>query len=225
MRRLLFWFGIVALPLTTTTARGDGLFHRLPEDGAWVKYEFRGALGDNTVNGSFWMGSVGQVTREGKECRWIEVRMEQPTMQRPIKYSFKVLVPKQYLKEGENPLGHVVQGWYRKRDREPSALDLKRQPSWWLWIALAPSLKHVKELEPKAISTKLGELSCPGRVGVAESQEGSESTFETYLHQEAPFGVVRCTITTKMKSDREVAFAFQLSDFGDNAKSELPKLP
>jgi hypothetical protein len=220
MRRLLFWFGIVAIPLTTI-ARGDGLLHRLPEDGTWVKYQFRGELGDNTVNGSLWMGSVGQVTMEGKRCRWIEVRMEQPTMQRPIGYSFKVLVPTKYLKEERSPFGHIVQGWYRKRDREPVALDSNWQPSWWLWIALAPSLKQVKELEPKLISTKLGKLSCPGRAGIAEYQEKSEFTFETYLHHEAPFGVVRCSIRTEMKSDREMAIVFELNDFGDKAKSEF----
>jgi hypothetical protein len=223
MRHLLFWLGVIALSLTTTNAHGDGLVHQLPDDGEWVKYKFQGTLGDNSVHGTLWIGSVGQVTRDDKTCRWIEVRMEQPTMVRTIQYNFKVLVPEQYLKEGENPFDHVIEGWYRKGDNEPSKLDTKRHPIWWLWISLAPPLKQVEELEPKTISTKLGELSCPGEVGIAEPPERLESVaaFEIYRHPKAPFGVVRCSI--KIKTKMEQTFVFELSDFGDDAKSIFPK--
>lgn len=220
MRIVIVAAVLLILPLFRDPAYAEGLLYRLPKDGTWTRFEYvcTGKSDQPARKGSLWMASVGQATVDGEACRWIELRQDEATLGRPIRKTYKVLVPERYLGRGQSPLNHVVRGWF-KGTGEAKALDPKSIRGI-LWITLAPPLSDVEELNAEVIVSKLGELACPGLKTTGKfpvSEMDWDVTFETRLHPNAPFGVVTCDFR-----ERGSHFAMKLIDFGDGAKSEIP---
>ena len=76
---------IVAVALANlvllTPAAADGLLYRLPEDGAFVRFELEVSSnwkgeGETTHKGTLTMSSVGEAKVDGKPGRWLEIKME-----------------------------------------------------------------------------------------------------------------------------------------------------
>jgi hypothetical protein len=72
-------------------------------------------------------------------------------------------------------------------------------------------------------------LRCEGVTGWIEYKEGDvhmKVTFETRLHERAPFGVMSCRMQFEMKRDGKVLQTVdataKLADFGRDAKTALP---
>ena len=242
MRILFSTAAAIVLALSAASVRGDGLFYQLPEDGAWVQYRVEGAvtMGEEELllKGSLRMASVGRVVENGEPCRWIEAdfRIEayaegDPAPMESSKLVAKLLIPEKYLKKGINPMDHAVRGWmaggrFRGILKNPKEFDRTPFP-----VMLSGPLEDLKELEAVVVETKLGKLSCPGVIGCLEFEEGPNRTvqikMETRLHPKAPFGVVASRWVTVPETKEEAAVKktvnFTLSDFGDGAKSEMPK--
>lgn len=218
------------LVLAGTTARADGLLYQLPENGAWVKFDLEMEMERGEVKqeggGSLRMSSVGMSVEGDKKCRWIEFRLDFKAGERKRTIVAKALVPESELKEGKDPLANRVRGWIKMQDRDVVELtDDKLGP---MSAFMAPALTDVKELEPSAVESKLGKLSCAGLTGQTTFKEGSATNavkLETRRHAKAPFGVVTSKMAIEILRDGEVTGAakmnFTLSDFGDGAKSEL----
>jgi hypothetical protein len=224
--------GVVCV-LSPGIARADGLLYQLPEDGSWVcfdgKYTFKvdGMEKAGQGTGSITMASVG-TAREGSEaCRWIEFKvcLKDSGMEHTL--IRKLLIPEKYLKKGENPTEHVVRGWAKFNEE-----DVQRAvPVHGRWPAyLAGPLQDEKKLEQQLVESKLGALECVGVTGGIQYKEGDvhmKVTFETRLHEKAPFGVMSCRMQFEMKRDgkflQTVDATLKLTGFGKDAKSALPE--
>jgi hypothetical protein len=95
---------------------------------------------------------------------------------------------------------------------------------------LPGSLTDAKKLPKKTIDSKLGKLECEGHTGTSTLEPGqdykSEVTYETWVHDKAPFGVVASQVTSKTYHNgdylREFTMTLRLIEVGKGAKTELP---
>jgi hypothetical protein len=233
MRRI---FGAIALlGLLATSARGDGFFYQLPEDGTWAKYEIditqeRGGM-QQSNHAELTMASVGKSVENAEPCRWIEVRLKMNDNGNEHTIVAKVLTPEKYLKKGEDPLNQMVRGWLKGKggsnDQSPEKLEASNFGP--LRAFLAGALQDEKKLDKEVVDSKLGNQECEGVTGHAPFTEGDREgkfTFTNRLHPKAPFGLVAGRLEFGFKRDGQVVESgtatFKLIDFGKDAISELP---
>jgi hypothetical protein len=221
-----------------SSAWSQGLLYRLPGDGAWVRFEMESSSNEKgqerkTYKGALTLSSVGEVTVDGKPCRWIEMKMEANT---PGDHIVKVLIPSERLKAGESPLDHAVRGSRKmigalndggfKEIANFKAIEAGAMP-----LILPGPFAAAKKLPKKTIDSKLGKLKCEGHTGthVDESAQDyrSERTYKTWLHEKAPFGVVAADVISKTYHNgeyvREFTLTLRLVEVGKGAKTELPE--
>lgn len=142
----------------------------------------------------------------------------------------KALVPEDQLGKGKSPLKHAIRAYQKDDDGEMGKLknpsDAKKGP---LPLILAAPLEQAETLEPEVVSSKLGELPCPGEKGALAFVAGGEKlrvTMANRLNPKAPFGVVAATwemqIQEGVGSGMEMHWELKLTDTGKGAKTELP---
>ena len=233
MRKLLIPTVAILLALTAGTARADGLLYQLPEDGAWVRFEMEVTTERNGMEtagtGSLIMSSFGRTQVNGEDCRWIEFKWQVKLSEVERTIITKVLIPEKYLKKGEDPLEHLVRGWWKFGDGDPIDVKMARN-AYFVPAILGGPLKDVKKLDQEVIESKLGKLECEGLTGYTKymllGPREVLVTFETRLHEKAPFGVVSCRMESELKRKGEVVqrwtFTLRLADFGTDAESALP---
>jgi hypothetical protein len=98
------------------------------------------------------------------------------------------------------------------------------------WPAyLAGPVQDERRLEKQLAESKLGALECEGVTGWIQYKEGdlqAKVTFETRLHEKAPFGVVSCRMQFEVRRDGKVLQTIdataKLTDFGTDARTALP---
>jgi hypothetical protein len=218
--------------LSPGIALADGLFYQLPEDGSWVCFDAQYTFkidgmeepGQGTV--TLTMASVGKTFEGPEPCRWIEFKVQLKEIGPEQVLIRKLLIPEKYLKKGENPTEHVVRGWAKFNDEDVASAV----PVHGRWPAyLAGALQDEKKLDQQLVENKLGALTCEGETGWIQYKEGDvhfKVTFETRLHEKAPFGVVSCRMQFEMKRDGKVLQTVdataKLGDFGKDAKTVLP---
>jgi hypothetical protein len=223
---------VLACLLAPVAANAEGLLYQLPEDGSWVRFDapytfkFDGMDKPDQGTGTMTMASVGKVLEGGQPCRWIEFNVHLKDSGTEHTLIRKLLIPEKYLKKGENPTQHVVRGW-AKYDNE----DVERAvPLHGRWPAyLAGPFQDEKQLDKQLVEGKLGSLECAGSTGWIQFSEGpltSKVTFETRLHDKAPFGVLSTRMKFEMSVDGKpqgsIDAAATLTDLGTDAKSALP---
>ena len=224
-----------------SNVRSQGLLYNLPEDSVFARFEMQSASREKgeerpkTYKGTLTISSVGEVKVDGKQCRWLEVKMEANTAGDHV---VKVLVPVDRVKLGESPLDHAVKGWRKMIGdlndgglRELSeAADFTSNHAGIMPMLLPGVLADARKLPRKMIDSKLGKLECDGHAGTYTLEPGqdykSKVTYETWVHDRAPFGVVACQITSKTYHNgdylREFTMSLRLIEVGKGAKTELP---
>lgn len=237
--RYLFALGCSLLAFVPAAA--EGLLYRLPDDGAFIRYDLEFEISykklneeKQTAKGSLTLSSVGQATVDKEKCRWIELHGKMTQDGREESFFAKVLIPEKRLKAGEKPLDHVIKGWLRDSEAEPQAwAALGREKKVGLEIFLAGPLNDVKKLPKETVDSKLGKLDCEGVRGVTtiDGPRGAKMrvSYECRLHDKAPFGVVSCRMNFVMLGDDGTVQGVVIGNLraleaGKNAKSELPDL-
>src|SRR5262249_45897375 len=157
---------------------------------------------------------------------WIEFKLHLKDSGMEHTLIRKLLIPEKYLKRGENATEHVVRGW-AKYDHEAVARAVPVHGRWPAY--LAGPLQDERKLGKQLVESKLGALMCEGVTGWMQYKEGDvhmKVTFETRLHEKAPFGVVSCRMQFEMKRDGKVLqtvdATLKLTDFGKDAETALP---
>lgn len=223
---------IGACLLCTGNARAEGLLYQLPEDGSWVRFDLQytfevdGMEKPGQGTGTLWMASVGKSVEGSEPCRWIEFKVQLKDIGPEQILIRKLLIPEKYLKKGENPTEHVVRGWAKFNDEDVA----RAVPVHGRWPAyLAGPLQDEKQLDKQLVESKLGALKCEGVTGWIQYKEGDvhmKVTFETGLHEKAPFGVVSSRMQFEMKRDGNVLQTVdakaKLIDFGVDSQTALP---
>ncbi len=236
MRKLSSWMIIMLLAVASPTSRAEGLLYQLPEDGSWARYEMQGTgIGADgqvrtTVAGTITLGSVGRMTSNGQDCRWLEIATTTTLGDQQFNEVYKLLIPEKRLKQGENPLDHVLKAWRkdaRVSDGVPQQLDLAAVRS--LDELLRGPAPDVTKLSAEPTESKLGKQPCEGFKGREVVKAGSvetEFSYEVRIHRDSPFGVVTFRYEKARQRDGQSLGArrgaFKLADFGTGAKSALP---
>jgi hypothetical protein len=230
---LLLWATISGVcVLDPGVARADGLLYQLPEDRSWVRFnaqytfKFDGMEQAGQGTGTMTMASVGKALEGSEACRWIEFKVHLKDSGMEHTLIRKLLIPEKYLKRGENPTANVVRGW-AKYDNENVERAVPVHGRWPAY--LAGPLQDEKKLDKQLVESKLGPLQCEGVTGWIQYQEGdlhTKVTFETRLHEKAPFGVVSARMQFEVKRDGKVQHTIDatlnLTDFGRDAETALP---
>lgn len=231
---------IAAAAISTNAAYADGLICKLPDDATWATFKVEGYKEKRDkrkepVAGWLRMSSVGSATEDGQPCRWIELDDTYSKEGRPERRVInKLLIPEKYLTAGETPGEHIVRGWSRFDQPEPGnarPLDkLEGKPfASQAWVYLVGPATDEQKLDPLMIDhKKLGQVNCERRSGTFRAKiphlQGPREvsgTFETRLHDRAPFGVVWYEFTGQEPDGRELKVTLSLDDFGPTAISAL----
>jgi len=240
----LICFAAITMLLPVTPMQADGLIQKLPADGTWARYDLQwhgpSPAGELAVlrKETMTVSSVGQIVTEQEQCRWIEIRHASEHDGREVVSELKMLIPEKYLLAGMNPLGHVIKAWSRHPAVNGGApqeiVDLtgeQARPIRALTDMFIGLPAEVRMLDETSIeTTKLGKLKCPGLAARHVLTRGNlESTFdyEVRLHDKAPFGIVMFSSASIHKEGgvtKVPAYltVLRLSDFGSDAKSNLP---
>jgi hypothetical protein len=208
--------------------RAEGLLYQLPEDGSWVRFDVRYTFKfeglDQAGQGTITMASVGRTFEGSEECRWIEFNVQLKDSGTEHTLIRKLLIPVRYLKKGENATEHVIRGWAKFDDEgvEPAVPVHGRWPAY-----LAGPFQEEKRLNKRMVEGKLGALMCEGVTGWIQYSEGdahTRVTYETWLHEKAPFGVVATRMIFEVTGGGppRIDSTWRLTDFGKGAKSVLP---
>jgi hypothetical protein len=215
-------------------ARAEGLLYQLPEDRSWVrfavqytfKFDGTGQAVEGTGTGTMTMASVGKALEGPEACCWIEFKVHLKDSGTEHTLIRKLLIPEKYLKRGENPTAHVVRGW-AKYDNEAVERAVPVHGRWPAY--LVGPLQDERKLDKRLVDSKLGALMCDAVTGWIQYNEGdlhTKVTFETRLHEKAPFGVVSTRMVFEVKRDGKVHHTIdataKLTDFGRDAETALP---
>jgi len=249
MRTMRTTLAVIALWLCGAgTARAGGLVSRLPEDGSWARFTatetftFPGKAKKEAVEGTFTLASVGRVTVDGEECRWIElvIQAKVPGTDQETEQVFKGLIPEKHLQKGGDPAKHWIKGWMKLANQPPQQLTKEQLalPGMKLNLFVAGPLQDHKPLPKKTIETKLGKLECEGIAGTYVLKDASVSVkngqvtkkdglvlMESYFHEKAPFGVVWSHIQIIVEGGGlppSGDSVLLLDAVGKDAKSKLP---
>jgi hypothetical protein len=206
----------------------EGLLYQLPKDGSWVRfavqYTYKSAGLELAGQGTIDMASVGKIFEGSEECRWIEFNLHTKDSEGEHTLIRKLLISTKYLKKGQNATQHVIRGWakYDSEDVERAVPVHGRWPAY-----LAGPFQDEKKLNKQLVDSKLGPLMCEGVTGWIQFTEGNihtKVTFETRLHQKAPFGVVSTRMVFEVTTDGSrytIDSTAQLTDIGNGAESSL----
>lgn len=209
-------------------ARADGLIYRLPQDGAWVRYDLseegtQVAKGPVKAVGTLMLSSVGRQRSEGQPCRWIELKFDvdiaaklpdrQVKAQRHI--LLKMLIPEEYLAAGADPLAHVRRLYYKDADRKPELIEDVKWKQYEIdrFRPLFPKPPTGKVAEDHrtvaTFDTKVGRLDCK-KLTFEISYDGPlargtrgrwvwQGEHQVWLSEEVPFGVAGLTLKSQSK--------------------------
>jgi hypothetical protein len=203
-----------------------GLLYRLPEDGAWSRYEFSAA---GVSSGTLTLQSVGKATVDGKPCRWIEGAMDWGS---PESLAIgKFLIPEQDI-GAEKPLAHAIRGYQRDGKRTATKTEHPEDGLWGMILSGPP--RDAKKLsKTEELKWEGGTLGCDAY----ESRETVEDRIaklriahHVLTHRDVPFGVASHRLDAEVLKSHSVGAVIlptpMLWTFvgkGGNAKSVLPE--
>jgi hypothetical protein len=216
----------LSLLCTPSRALADGLIFQLPKDGveAVFREETEGQTkgmvfmdGESSpeskrlleqkvrITGTVTVACVGRMIRARQECRWIELR-RRDDHGKGEGHILKMLIPDEYLKQGEDPLDHAILTFFN-----PKPIDAKGGPKEKgidriqyeidRFRPVSPEpLRDVRDLPKRTVKTAVRTFEgCRVIAGktrfdrplLGHSRWTNESDWEIALNPEAPFGVVQ----------------------------------
>lgn len=221
----------LSLILFSVQARADGLFLKLPKDGAWAEYRVTiGTKGGEHV-GSLRVSSVGQTSREGEVCRWIEFRLSLPQNDKIVTDIVKILVPEKELVEGGHPFTHMRSIWHQVNDQPACRIDTLRKPRVELvGLLLSEPIPGRVEIEGKSLICNQQLFDCKGQRRRNERSQGPveiSMNYDSWSHPGTPFGVAAIRVRATASRDAEIVAdagaELSITRFGDGATSQLAK--
>ena len=174
-----------------------GLIQRLPPDGTWARFE----QNDTYVT----IASVGKTMVAQQPCRWIEVILEMGGRD----LIWKLLIPEEHLKGERSILEHALSVWHFKgREKALNITGMSPGDEFGdLTFILTGPDQEVRSLGPQVVETNLGRLECAvwtGRQLTTFDEIEVDATFRQWVHEKAPFGVLRSEIEYAIKFDGRV---------------------
>ena len=194
-----------------------GLIDRLPVDRTWARFE----QDDNYIT----IASVGKMVVAGQPYRWIEVVLEVGGRD----FVWKLLISENLPKRGRNILEQAISIWHRGLSKEPrniTGMSPADEFGELTFILTGPD-RDVRPLELQTIETNLGHFKCSGWTGRQLTRFGSiefDATFRQWVHEKAPFGVLRNEIEYSRNYEGNISQAREsitLMEVGSGAQSRI----
>ena len=202
-----------------------GLIDRLPPDGTWGRFEGESTLSGQCKNITITIASVGKATVQGQSCRWIELAFEESGHL----LIWKLLIPEKYLQRDRKILDHALSIWHRKDEQEPvniTGMGAEYEFGPLVFIMTGPD-QEIRPLAPQLIETKLGRFECAGWTGhqlTKSDKPQIDTTYQQWVHEKAPFGVLRAEMEYAIKFEDRVVQAqtsITLAELGTHASSQI----
>jgi len=194
-----------------------GLIDRLPPDGTWARFEKDEAL--------ITIASVGKMTVAEQPCRWIEVILEKGGRD----LIWKLLIQEKYLKRGRNILEQALSVWHCEGWKEPlniTGMSPSVEFGALTFLLIGPD-DDIRLLASQVVETKLGHFECAGWTGrqLTKLDQGEvDATYRQWVHERAPFGVLRSEIEYTANFDgrvRQAKTSITLVEVGTGARSQI----
>jgi hypothetical protein len=225
-------------------APAGGLISQFPIDGAWVRYQWSLLQGGGEVTGTLTISSVGTSTKNNQKSRWLELKLNYD--EGTVKHAFlaKLLVNEQDIVAQADLMQSASQVWLRVDDQAPiQRLSPRDAPEWLnrtqrIFRHVALPMRDLGKLDEKTVEFQRGKLECSGRkqeflgpatkvtINGVPAELKSSYTQAVWLHKDVPFGVATCESRMDLlhdgQSTKSETVKFLLSDFGTDAKTELP---
>ena len=229
-RRELGAIVVLAVLLAAAPLRADGLVFQLPADGVWAEYEVKLTV---TVDGrakekavTLRLASVGQTTRDGVACRWIELKTSRGGPDLPEEI-VKILLPEKLLGPGTNPLAKVLRGWRKRGDNDVQELKRLEMGIGPLALFLGRPMSDVKKLDAQTLMIDgLGKLACDVQAGKStlpfEADQEHPVEVTVWRCDRAPFGCVQMKLKVALDDKTHAVFEARCVKTGKDARSELP---
>ncbi|WP_442506130.1 hypothetical protein SH528x_004958 [Novipirellula sp. SH528] len=214
--------------LTAQGTKADGLFYKLPADGASATYEMKALVpnvpAEHAQTVSVKLSSVGTTEAKGARGRWIEIAQ----VANKERKAFKILVLEKDLTRDFSQ-HHVMEAWRQRGSSNPLRVkEIRSEIASDLNFMLSKKLSNVQKLDPIEIETPLGKLKCSSISGSFEFSSGrvlNRVKTIANLNRESPFGVVRAVMDVQAVVDDVVQGEFQLQfkliKIEAGAKSEI----
>ena len=194
-----------------------GLIDSLPPDGTWARFE----QDDNYLT----IASVGKMVVAGHPYRWIEVVLEIGGRE----LVWKLLISEKLPKRGRNIIEQSLSIWHRGLRAEPRNITGMNPPDEFgeLTFILTGPDREIRPLDTQTIETKLGSFECSGWTGRQLTRFGSiefDATFRQWVHEKAPFGVLKSEIEYSSKFNdniRQAGNSITLVEVGTCAKARI----
>ncbi len=241
-------------------ALADGLVYQLPADGTWARFttatdaemDLDGKLKQAiSATGTLSISSVGKVTRNRQDCRWLELKAEGKNEALYPQLILKMLIPESHLQRGKDPLAHSRLTFF-----DPKPMDEKKAPGVESFIddgfnriqyeidrfrdVFPRPLSNAKSLPKETIETPAGKFAdCEVLSGinyydgplVMDGRSTFKATYQIAIHSDSPFGVVRMQFQIEGREfgddDEVVRFkakkSLLLAETGKGAVSVLKK--
>lgn len=219
---------------------GDGLFQKMPHDGAWASFRMTNRLSgpsarESVREGELRISCVGRVLENGQNCRWIEIRDENRHINGRVAYVTitKFLIAEDALQLGKAGHRDILRVWRRKDmdDVEliPGPIEQPMRFGLFFPGATTDADEPVK-LEPQTFRVN-------GKATRIDSVSHQQTEFDTpnyhhvlkfrlWKHAAAPFGVAGARIESQASQNSRPHHSFlrnfELIEWGDDATSELP---
>jgi hypothetical protein len=217
---------VVAFLAFASVVRGEGKlapFYSLPDDGAWLEYDWQRTLPDGKEqSGTMRLSSVGTKDVDGVRCRWIEITVRSKTGDKETWQRRKLLVEEKAFADGK-ALEDCVRDCFHHDDANPNATRLSRKRiGEFLRMGIAGddlTLQVVKEKEE--MHTALGKFTT--RLVSAGGGAGAhQPEYRAWMTREVPFGVAKFEIRERMDGGAaRTLFVATAERSGKEAKGEL----
>jgi hypothetical protein len=227
----------IALATPVAIAAKDEPAAKLPEDGAWVRYQQDWERLDNGLKETrkITVSVVGHVVENDEACRWIELKHLVSEGDEKGTWIFKLLIRENDLMENENPLERVIRAWLQSPDKEITLFE-PDETSFLpilLWTSGTPkkpsTADETKNIEYqkgrlKAAHAKVGQIVIPERT---RPDYRNSWDYTLWQHTDLPIGFAEARIKYEvrgpdMKDRTQQVTVYLLEDAGTGAKTELP---
>jgi hypothetical protein len=219
----VFALGVFLLALAPAASADDkpSPFYALPEDGAWLEYEWTLTKANRaTERGTLRLSSVGVTDVGGVRCRWLEIRVEAGSGERTHVQCRKLLVAEKAFTNGQ-PLENCVLDCFHREDGQEVIRLPRNRTAAFLRLNLSGDLTLREINAREEVTTGLGKRTA--RHVTAGGKDGSGTQeYHAWLSNDVPFGVVKFEIHEwNDPNPPRVLFTAAAKRSGKGAKSEV----
>lgn len=205
---------------------GGGCVQLLPKDGTWAQYQGDIKIGNQGINATWIVRSVGSQSHNGQPGRWIEMQQSSENPGFP-KMTWRCLVPEAEFGEGKHPVGKAVKVWQKIEGQDAQAVSsIEARDALFAALIQGPVKELKVEEAPEVVRWQKGNFECQVVAGDSETiLNGAVMKIHhrIYRHDEAPFQLAGLHWEVAV-GEQTINVKMTLQDQGTDAQAQYPDL-